>query len=243
MDNKYNEIMDHIEMSEEMQSRILSNVDRQLEKKKRRKILRLWLPVAGVAVAAAILLMVTKPWSGRTPVASTVNSTEVVTDPGVPIAAGPGDVITGGSEDPEGTENPEGGEDSSGIYQMKGFSTAQELEKAAGFPVKDLTAIPFKADQKEYRLIAGTIAEENYVGSENELSFRKSKGQEDNSGVYEAYSVTKTAKIQGSDVTMTGDNGAFNLICWTDDQYAYSLYSVQGISEKAVLDLVEEIMK
>ena len=106
---KYNEIMDRIEVSEEMQSRVLQGVDRHMAAKKRKKQLRIWLPVAGLAVAAAVLLVVMKPWSGRPEVKEpdhTGASTEITvagpsteqpattTDPGV---------TTGGSEQSTGT--------------------------------------------------------------------------------------------------------------------------------------------
>ena len=235
---KYNEIMDHVKLSEDMQSRILSNVDRQMAKKKRKKLYRIWLPVVGVAVAAAILLLAAKPWNTRSP----VQSTEDTTSTEIPVTTTPGGVITGGTEDStDGTESSTDG--SPGSFQMKEFNSAEELAKAAGFPINDLTAIPFNVSEKGYRLIGGALAEEDYVGDNGDISFRKSKGQEDNSGVYEEYSVTKKVDIDGLRVTLQGEADRFHLILWQDDTYSYSLYSLQGLSEKAVQNLVQEIQK
>ena len=225
---KYNEIMDQIKMSDEMQSRILSNVDQKMAKKKRKHLYRIWFPVIGVAAAAAILLLIAKPWSGR----STVQSTEGTTSSVSPIVTG--GVTTGGTE--TGTE----GDMYPGAYQMKEFTSAAELGQAAGFPIKDLTAIPFKVSSKEYRLISGTLAEEEYNGKDVSLSFRKSKGKEDNSGVYEEYKVTKNADVDGAKITLEGEAKLFHLIRWTKDGFAYSLYSPEGISEDAALALVKE---
>ena len=235
---KYNEIMDHVKLSEDMQSRILSNVDRQMAKKKRKKLYRIWLPVVGVAVAAAILLLVAKPWNTRSP----VQSTEDTTSTEIPVTTTPGGVITGGTEDStDGTESSTDG--SPGSFQMKEFNSAEELAKTAGFPINDLTAIPFNVSEKGYRLIGGALAEEDYVGDNGDISFRKSKGQEDNSGIYEEYPVTKTAGIDEIKVTLQGEEGSFHLILWQDDTFSYSIYSYNGLSEEDVHRLVKEILK
>ena len=266
---KYNEIMDHVELSEEMQSRILSNVDRHFEKKKRKRQLRIWLPVIGVAAAAAVLLLVVRPWSGRTPVSDTESVTESQTeDPitagtetGGPIVSGTetggtivsgtetGGTITSGTEDlPGGTETVTEVDQQPGAFQMTEYASAAELEKAAGFPVRDLKTLPFNVVKSEYRLIAGTIAEVNYYGEDTnkqdlDLSYRRSKGEEENSGVYNEYSVKKTEMLLGVPISMQGEGELFNLICWSDTFYSYSLYSESGISEAAALEMAEEAMK
>ena len=221
---KYNEIMEHIKLSDDMQSRILANVDRQFQKKKRKKLVRIWLPVAGLAVAAAILLLVARPWSARSPIPATEDTTftetPVITDPG------PGSVITGGTG-----------------FQMSEFKTPEELGKAAGFPMMELTSVPFQVSEAGYRLIAGTIAEEEYAGEDGDLSFRKTRGKEDNSGVYEEYPVKKKTTLQGMEIIMQGEAGRFHLINWYDDTFSYSLYSFRGISEETVQNLILEIAK
>ena len=256
---KYNEIMDHVELSEEMQSRILSNVDRHFEKKKRKRQLRIWLPVIGVAAAAAVLLLVAQPWSGRTQVSDTESVTELQTeDPittgtetGGPIVSGTetGGTITSGTEDlPGGTETVTEVDQQPGAFRMTEYASAAELEKAAGFPVRDLKTLPFNAVKSEYRLIAGTIAEVNYYGEDTnkqdlDLSYRRSKGEEENSGVYNEYSVKKTEMLLGVPISMQGEGELFNLICWSDKFYSYSLYSESGITEVAALKMAEEAMK
>ena len=232
---KYNEIMEHIKLSDDMQSRILANVDRQFQKKKRKKLVRIWLPVAGLAVAAAILLLVARPWSARSPIPATEDTTftetPVITDPG------PGSVITGG------TESTTDGDSYPGAFQMSEFKTPEELGKAAGFPMMELTSVPFRVSEAGYRLIAGTIAEEEYAGEDGDLSFRKTRGKEDNSGVYEEYPVKKKTTLQGMEIIMQGEAGRFHLINWYDDTFSYSLFSLRGISEEAVQNLILEIAK
>ena len=131
---KYNEIMDHVELSEEQRSKILSNVDRHFAKKKRRKQLRIWLPVVGIAAAAAVLLLVAKPWSGRTPVETTETTETTET----------GGIITGGTEGTEFLGSTEQGtteldvSEPPGTFHVKDYISAAELEAAAGFPVQDI---------------------------------------------------------------------------------------------------------
>lgn len=64
---KYNEVMEHIEVTDDMRSRILQNVGKHFEGKKRAKR-RIWFPVLGTVAAAAVLLLVISPWNINTPV-------------------------------------------------------------------------------------------------------------------------------------------------------------------------------
>ena len=227
---KYNEIMDHVEMTEEMKNRILSHADHHFAKRRRRKTIRIVLPVIGMAAAAAVILLVAKPWSGR----NTVQSTETATVTGTPNVTG--GVSTGGAE--PGTEDM-----APGIYHMTEYPSAEELEKAAGFSVKELKAVPFTVTDRSYRLISGSIAEEEYRGTKEELTYRKAKGTEDRSGVYTEYKVNKPLDVRGTRLNLSGDGSLISLVRWTDGKYAYSLYSEQGITEKDVCTLAEEIIE
>ena len=241
---KYNEIMDRIEVSEEMQSRVLKGVDRHMAAKKRKKQLRIWLPVAGLAVAAAVLLVVMKPWSGRPEVkepASTVGSTEISmagTSTEQPATtAGPA-VTTGGSEQSTGNI-----EDSGGIFQQTECGSVAELEKTVGFPVRELTDIPFKVTETGYRVIGKELAEAEYRGANESVCLRKSKGIEDNSGIYEEYSVNKKQTIAGCSVTMKGEGKQMILALWDDGTYSYSLYAEPGVSEESMVKMIEHMMQ
>lgn len=247
---KYNEIMDHVELSEEQRSKILSNVDRHFAKKKRRKQLRIWLPVAGVAVAAAVLLLVVKPWSGRTPV-DTTETTEAggIITGGIETTEQQGSteqvVGTGGVLPPDTTEQGTTEldvADPSGSFHMKEYTTAAELEAAAGFGMKDIKAVPFEVTSRSYCLIAGNIAEINWIGADRELCFRKTPGKEEKSGVYDEFPDRRAFQVKGCDVTAQGTGDRCNLATWTDGAYAYSIYADQGLSPDEVRILVEEIM-
>ena len=247
---KYNEIMDHVELSEEQRSKILSNVDRHFAKKKRQKQLRIWLPIVGVAAAAAVLLLVTKPWSGRTPVDTTettetggiiAGGTEATEQPGsTELIVGTGGVLPLDTTEQGTTELDVA--DPSGTFHMKEYTTAAELEAAAGFAVKDITNIPFEVTAKRYALIAGDIAEINCIGADRELCFRMTPGKEEKSGVYDEYPDRLTFQVKGCEITAKGTGDRCNLTTWTDGSYAYSIYADQGLSREEVQKLAEEIM-
>ena len=63
---KYNEIMGKIEITDEMRSRILKNVEDHFAGKKgyRKKI---WYPALGGVAVAAMLMLIIRPWPGNTP--------------------------------------------------------------------------------------------------------------------------------------------------------------------------------
>ncbi len=65
---KYNEVMDHVEISEEMHDRILHNIDDHFSSRRKRTG-RVWFTVLGTAAAAAVILLVISPWNSRKPVA------------------------------------------------------------------------------------------------------------------------------------------------------------------------------
>ncbi len=76
---KYNEVMEHVVVSDEMQSRILRNVDQHFarEKSRRRKI---WVPILATAAAAAALILVIRPWN-----AVQITPPDTATPPGVAL--------------------------------------------------------------------------------------------------------------------------------------------------------------
>jgi len=58
---KYNEIMEHIDVSKESHDRILSNVNKRFSSKKQPDM-RTWITIAGAAAAALLLLFAIGPW-------------------------------------------------------------------------------------------------------------------------------------------------------------------------------------
>ena len=207
---KYNEIMGKIEVTNEMQSRILKNVENHFEGKKgyRKKI---WYPtLAGVAVAAMLMLIV-RPWEGsNTPVG-----------PNPPINEVEPPLIQQGGFGEE-------------------YRSAKELSNAVGFNVLEINNLPFKAKETNYTAIDKEFAEITYSGENNSLTYRKSVGVEDNSGDYNIYDYVGETEINKIKVTVKGEAESLKLAFWTDGKYSYSISLDKAVTQKEMKDLVME---
>ena len=113
---------------------------------------------------------------------------------------------------------------------LEEVSGVKELSDLVGFEVKELDAIPFAVQQASYISISREVAEIIYTGADQELTYRKSKGTEDNSGNYVVYSEEAKRSVDGYDVTVKGDDGRCSLAVWTDGTYSYSIQMGEGES-------------
>ena len=208
---KYNEIMGKIEVTDEMQSRILKNVGNHFSGRKspRRK---LWYPVFGGVAAAAMLMLIIRPWEGSN----------------APVGQNP--PITGNQ--PPLMQQGGFGEE---------YSSVEELSKAVGFDMFELNNLPFKAKETNYIAIDKDFAEINYSGEENSLTYRKSVGTEDNSGDYNIYDYVGKTEINKIKVTVKGEAESLKLAFWTDGKYSYSISLDKAVAQKKMKDLVMEV--
>ena len=62
--SKYNEIMERVNVTDEMKSRILGNIDEYFSKKKNTGKKSFYLAFGGVA-AAALLMIIIRPWDNN----------------------------------------------------------------------------------------------------------------------------------------------------------------------------------
>ena len=62
--SKYNEIMERVNVTDEMKSRILGNIDEYFSRKKNAKKKSFYLAFGGVA-AAALLMIIIRPWDNN----------------------------------------------------------------------------------------------------------------------------------------------------------------------------------
>ena len=210
---KYNEIMSKIEVTDEMQSRILKNVENHFaDKKSSHK--KLWYPVFGGVAAAAMLMLIIRPWEGS-------NS---------PVGQNP--PITGNQ--PPIMEQGGFGEE---------YSSVEELSKAVGFDMFELNNLPFEAKETNYTAIDKDFAEINYSGEENSLTYRKSVGTEDNSGDYNVYDYSGEIEINKIKVAVKGEAELLKLASWTDGKYSYSIALDKAVTQKAMTDMVIEVIE
>lgn len=199
---KYNEVMDHVTVTEEMQNRILENV-RTYRPAKKRIVVRKWLSAAAclVILLTGLLLM---------PGLLRKNQTE---DPGnVSIA--------------------------NGIVEK---DSLEQLSEAVGFPVADVTGLPFTPGKITYWSYWDELAQVEYEGEGQSAMFRQSEGTEDNSGDYHEYACVKEMQVGETKVTLKGDTEQYTLAIWTDGESSYSMAIESGLSEETWAALIETI--
>ena len=219
MSKSYDEIMEEIQVTDEMRDRILQNIaNTEIQKKssvKRAARLYRWQKYSLTAACLALLLVgaATLPglWSG--------NGQE---------SAGPGNE-TGTEELMSGSQ-----------WGLQECSSAETLSEAAGFAIEDLEQIPFDAQETYYMYLGDGLAEIRYYGAaEESLDYRKSMGEEDNSGVYLEFDRVQEEEVNGIQVTLKGDADRVYLILWQKDGFSYSIYDEEGIPTEEAAEWLE----
>jgi len=127
-----------------------------------------------------------------------------------------------------GQENqPDAMQGNEGIVECR---SAEELSQKIGFPVSDLTVLPFDVKSTAYFSSWGSIGEIDYTGTAGQTAnYRKSAGTEDNSGIYDTFPETKQISVGTISATLKGDGSKYTLACWTDGTYAYSIVLSEGV--------------
>lgn len=127
-----------------------------------------------------------------------------------------------------------------GIFNEQEYSSAKELSEAAGFSVAEIDHIPFEVEQTVYRLIGKDLAEIEYSGKKDMLTFRKSAGTEDNSGDYTEYKEVREVQADGKTVTLKGENGTYFLAVWQEEGFSCSLGDASGLDEESFLEMITD---
>lgn len=113
------------------------------------------------------------------------------------------------------------------------------LSEAVGFPVTEVSKLPFDPVSTTYTAYDEGLAEITYTGSGGQTAtYRQSCGTEDNSGDYNLYPDTQTLPDQNA--TLKGQDGLYTLALWTDGTYTYSLHLSSGLSADAWQALLGE---
>ena len=107
------------------------------------------------------------------------------------------------------------------------YASAAELSDAVGFPIDDLTDLPFVPEETGYTAMGDGVAQIAYRRGADEVTYRKAVGADDISGDYNDYSDVQTVDVNGASVTVKGEGGVWKLAVWTRDGYSYSI-SVPG---------------
>lgn len=110
--------------------------------------------------------------------------------------------------------------------------TLAALSDAVGFPVTEVSKLPFDPVSTTYTAYDEGLAEITYTGSGGQTAtYRQSCGSEDNSGDYNLYPDTQALPEQNA--TLKGQDGLYTLALWTDGTYTYSLRLSSALSADA----------
>lgn len=118
-----------------------------------------------------------------------------------------------------------------------------ELSQKAGFDINELTNIPFDVSEKNYSFWFGETAQINYIGANNSITYRVAEGGEDISGDYNEYSEVREEVIQGTKVTIKGNDDKAYLAIWSSGNHSYSIGSSEGITYTEMLLIIEGITR
>lgn len=221
MNEKYNEIMGKIEVTEPMRQRILQNI-RKAELSGKPETIRFprWKPLVSIAACFAILLA------------------------GVRIAPAlyqQQHALSGQDEPHFSQEETPSGQDRSdlGTGSIEDCASADDLAQAVGFAVSEPSYLPFDVVKTAYTSYWAELAELSYYGANGENAVcRKSEGTDDNSGQYTEYAETQKMTVDDRSVTLKGADGIYELAWWTDGEYAYSVWLSDGVSQAEWEDLI-----
>ena len=178
---RYDEIMDYIEVTEQMRSRILNNIQQADVSAPQNNIIhfsniRKYLPIA----ACFVLLLVCT---------LTITHYLAPDSPDDPIVLAPGSDIVN-------------------------VLSIEELADTVGFEVENLSGIPFNVEHTEYTAYWQELAQVSYTGDDKTLIYRKSLGEEDNSGDYTNYENHLDIEVGRASVQLKGNGENFNLAIW-----------------------------
>ncbi|MCI7473861.1 MAG: hypothetical protein MSB10_09320 [Clostridiales bacterium] len=125
------------------------------------------------------------------------------------------------------------------IPNLQEASSAQALSSLVGFPVSDLEALPFLAEQSTYTAYGDTLAQIRCEGDSQWALFRKSAGTEDNSGDYTAYTSQISYGLDDLTVNLKGNaEQSYVLAVWTDGDFAYSLRLSQPLTAEQWIQVI-----
>lgn len=106
------------------------------------------------------------------------------------------------------------------------------LSEAVGFPVTEVSKLPFDPVSTTYTAYDEGTAEITYTGPDDQTAtYRQSLGTADNSGDDTLYEDTQV--IPENNATLKGQDQRYTLALWTDGTYTYSLRLSSALSADA----------
>lgn len=156
------------------------------------------------------------------------------------------DTINTEDEANMGEDSDMGNPSMEAAYGINQYSSAKKLSQKVGFNISDIPSslIPFKISEKIYSDCGDGLAEIQYYSdkADNVVYRKQTVTNADVSGDYTEYSDTITVQVQSTDVCLKGEQDGYNLATWSKGDYSYSLYFLNGISEKTFENILKNII-
>lgn len=126
------------------------------------------------------------------------------------------------------------------------YSSAEELSEAIGFKVKEAVFLPFQAEMKTYLSRSRQLAEITYSGEGQTAVFRQAAASAgasggDISGDYNAYDTTIIVTAGARNVTLKGNDGLMSLAVWEESDRFCSLKLSRGVEKETWDKILSEI--
>ena len=124
------------------------------------------------------------------------------------------------------------------VWDTKEYKNAESLSAASGIKIEDLNNIPFNVTEAVYRDYKNNLAEIVYSDESQNLYYRVSKGNADNSGDYNEYGKVYTKSINGVTVTLKGNGELVFLALYEKDGYSYSIGASNGLTQQQLEKMI-----
>lgn len=119
-------------------------------------------------------------------------------------------------------------------------TSAEELSRLVGFAVQELPAFASEAAETHYLAYGETLAEIEYILPGQRAVFRKSAGEEDNSGDYTEYGSVIETELPSGTAVLKGDGGSYRLAVWAKDGFALSLWLETPVPAETLKQMIAE---
>lgn len=206
LSKRYDEVMAHIEVTDEMRSRILNNIQKADVTAPKKNLLHFPGAKKYLSIAACFALLLVG--------ALTLPRYLTPDSPENPILAQNDDIVN--------------------------VSSIEELSDTVGFEVNNISGLPFEVEQTEYTAYWQEMAQVSYAGEGQTLIYRKSVGEEDNSGDYTDYKNCINIEANHISAQLKGNGESYNLAIWNVDGYSYSIYSENGLSAEEFIKIIDD---
>ncbi|MBR0143991.1 MAG: hypothetical protein IJM21_07430 [Clostridia bacterium] len=118
------------------------------------------------------------------------------------------------------------------------YESAEELSGAGGIPIRDLSWLPFEAEETVYQSFGTGFSEIVYTGEDDRVCYRVSTGSGDTSGDLNEYSWVETRVMDGLTVTLRGEEGLVHCAFYEKDGYSFSITSEKGLTPEQIEKMI-----